>query len=57
MPADITGTNILAESEGGREDFVFRPGPIFANILLADEINRATPKPSRRCWRGCRRAP
>ena len=43
MPADITGTNILSESDAGRE-FVFRPGPIFANILLADEINRATPK-------------
>lgn len=44
MPADITGTNILAESEGGHREFLFRPGPIFTNILLADEINRATPK-------------
>ncbi len=44
MPADITGTNILAETEGGRREFLFRPGPIFTNILLADEINRATPK-------------
>ena len=44
MPADITGTNILAESESGHREFIFRPGPIFANILLADEINRATPK-------------
>ncbi len=44
MPPDITGTNILAEAEGGRREFVFRPGPIFTNILLADEINRATPK-------------
>jgi MoxR-like ATPase len=44
MPADITGTNILAETEDGRREFVFRPGPIFTNILLADEINRATPK-------------
>jgi MoxR-like ATPase len=44
MPADITGTNVLAESETGRREFVFRPGPIFTNILLADEINRATPK-------------
>ncbi len=44
MPADITGTNILAETEGGRREFLFRPGPLFTNILLADEINRATPK-------------
>ncbi len=44
MPADITGTNILAESETGARTFAFRPGPIFANIVLADEINRATPK-------------
>lgn len=44
MPADITGTNILAESETGARTFTFRPGPVFANIVLADEINRATPK-------------
>ena len=44
MPADVTGTNIIAEDEGGRKSFEFRPGPIFANIILADEINRATPK-------------
>jgi MoxR-like ATPase len=44
MPADITGTNVLAEREGGGRDFLFRSGPIFSNILLADEINRATPK-------------
>ncbi len=44
MPADITGTNILAEMEGGGRTFAFRPGPVFANIVLADEINRATPK-------------
>lgn len=44
MPADITGTNILVEAEGGQRQFVFRAGPIFSNILLADEINRATPK-------------
>ena len=43
MPADITGTNILIE-EGGRRVFRFQPGPIFANLVLADEINRATPK-------------
>ncbi len=44
MPADVTGTNIIAEDEDGRKYFEFRPGPIFANIILADEINRATPK-------------
>src|SRR4051795_13638068 len=43
MPADITGTNILVE-EGGQRVFRFQPGPIFANLVLADEINRATPK-------------
>ncbi len=43
MPADITGTNILVE-EGGSRIFRFQPGPIFANLVLADEINRATPK-------------
>jgi len=44
MPADITGTNILMEDEQGRRRFEFQPGPIFANLILADEINRATPK-------------
>ncbi|MBX7255596.1 MAG: AAA family ATPase [Candidatus Hydrogenedentes bacterium] len=45
MPADIIGTNIIAENEeGGGREFRFRPGPIFSNIVLADEINRATPK-------------
>jgi MoxR-like ATPase len=44
MPADITGTNILVEDAGGGRRFEFQPGPVFANILLADEINRATPK-------------
>jgi MoxR-like ATPase len=43
MPADITGTNILVE-EGGQRVFKFQSGPIFANLILADEINRATPK-------------
>jgi MoxR-like ATPase len=43
MPADITGTNILIE-EGGARVFRFQPGPVFANLVLADEINRATPK-------------
>ena len=43
MPADITGTNIVVE-EAGRRRFEFQKGPIFGNIVLADEINRATPK-------------
>jgi len=43
MPSDITGTYIIAE-EKGKKAFKFQPGPIFTNILLADEINRATPK-------------
>jgi MoxR-like ATPase len=44
MPADITGTNILAEKDGGKREFRFQKGPVFANVVLADEINRATPK-------------
>jgi MoxR-like ATPase len=44
MPADIVGTDILEESEDGRRTFRFQPGPAFANLVLADEINRATPK-------------
>lgn len=44
MPADITGTNIISEESGGERRFRFEPGPIFANLVLADEINRATPK-------------
>jgi MoxR-like ATPase len=44
MPADITGTQIVTEDESGRRRFQFQPGPLFTNLLLADEINRATPK-------------
>ena len=44
MPADITGTNVLTEDQSGRRVLSFQPGPIFANLILADEINRATPK-------------
>jgi MoxR-like ATPase len=43
MPADVTGTTVVEEDDQGRR-FVFRPGPVFAQIVLADEINRATPK-------------
>jgi MoxR-like ATPase len=44
MPSDITGTTVLDEQESGRRDFRFVRGPIFTNILLADEINRTPPK-------------
>lgn len=44
MPADIIGTTLISEDEHGRKTFRFEPGPIFANLVLADEINRATPK-------------
>jgi MoxR-like ATPase len=44
MPADITGTNVLTDDPSGRKIFEFQRGPVFAHILLADEINRATPK-------------
>ena len=44
MPADVTGTNIIVQDEKGNSAFEFQPGPIFSNIILADEINRATPK-------------
>jgi MoxR-like ATPase len=44
MPSDITGTDIIQEDASGRRQMVFAPGPIFANIVLADEINRTPPK-------------
>ena len=44
MPADVTGTNIIEKDKDGNSKFRFQPGPVFTNILLADEINRATPK-------------
>src|ERR1043166_3740479 len=44
MPADILGTNIVMEVPGGGREFRFQKGPIFAHLILADEINRATPK-------------
>ena len=44
MPADVTGTNIIVKNDDGTSSFKFQPGPIFSNIILADEINRATPK-------------
>lgn len=44
MPSDVTGTNVVEKDENGKLQTKFRPGPIFANLVLADEINRATPK-------------
>src|SRR5262245_58855025 len=44
MPSDITGTNVLEEDEAGRRNFRFVEGPVFTNILLADEVNRTPPK-------------
>jgi len=44
MPSDVTGTEILEESADGKREFRFIPGPVFANLLLADEINRTPPK-------------
>jgi len=44
MPADVVGTNMIVEDEAGRKSFQFQAGPVFANLVLADEINRATPK-------------
>ncbi|MCA9140169.1 MAG: MoxR family ATPase [Planctomycetales bacterium] len=44
MPADLIGTNILIEGDDGKKEFQFQRGPLFANVILADEINRATPK-------------
>ena len=44
MPADVIGTNVIMENDAGHRGFTFMPGPIFSQIVLADEINRATPK-------------
>ena len=44
MPSDVTGTEVLTEDDTGHRKFIFKPGPIFANVVLADEVNRATPK-------------
>jgi len=44
MPADVTGTTILMEDDNGRRRLAFQAGPVFGNLILADEINRATPK-------------
>jgi len=44
MPSDVTGTEVIRESAEGDKEFIFEKGPVFANVVLADEINRATPK-------------
>ena len=44
MPSDVVGTNVISEDGSGHRQFAFQPGPIFANLVMADEINRATPK-------------
>ncbi|NNE74068.1 MAG: AAA family ATPase [Acidimicrobiales bacterium] len=44
MPADVLGTQVLHEGDAGHREFQFRPGPVFGNLVLADEVNRATPK-------------
>ena len=44
MPSDVTGTEVLTEDDAGRRRFIFKPGSVFANVVLADEINRATPR-------------
>lgn len=44
MPTDIIGTNVISEAESGEKTFRFERGPVFANLVLADEVNRATPK-------------
>jgi MoxR-like ATPase len=44
MPADVTGTNLLTDGANGQREFAFQRGPIFANVVLADELNRATPR-------------
>jgi MoxR-like ATPase len=55
MPGDITGTEIIEEDlTTGKRAFRFVPGPVFANVVLADEINRTRPRPRPRCSRRCR---
>jgi len=51
LPADLTGGFVFDQRSA---TFQFRRGPVFTQLLLADEINRAAPKPNRRCWKRCR---
>src|ERR1700685_1801747 len=57
MPADIVGSMVIETDDHGAKALRFQPGPVFANLVLADEITRAPPRPSRRCSRPCRSAP
>ncbi len=54
MPSDITGTNVLDEDQQGKREFRFVEGPIFTNILLADEINRTPPRHNLPCCKRCK---
>ena len=54
MPSDILGSHILEDGPDGERVMSFRPGPIFTNILLADEINRASPRRNPPCSKRCR---
>ena len=54
MPGDITGSEVLEEQADGRKNFRFVNGPLFANMILADEINRTPPRRRRRCCRPCK---
>jgi len=54
MPADILGTNMVVETSAGKREFQFQHGPIFSNLILADEINRPRRRRNQRCWKRCR---
>ena len=55
MPADIIGTNVMIDSHGGTRGFQFERGPVFSNIMLADEITARRPKHNPRCWKRCKK--
>jgi MoxR-like ATPase len=58
MPTDITGTDMVEEDQSsGKREWRFIPGPVFTNVLLADEINRTPPKRRPPCWKPCRKKP
>ena len=54
MPADITGTDVIQQDAEGRRQLVFLRGPIFAQLVLADEISRSPQRPKPPCWKPCR---
>ena len=56
MPADIQGTMVLTETAGGGHELTFQQGPLIANLILADEINRATPKTQSALLEACRKS-